>query len=116
MGSDSDDRKKRRRKRDEMSEESDDDSDEDDKPKRRGRPRAKGGIKGFTDAEVRRFIKSFKKFGRPRERLDASACDAELQEKSEHELAKLADMLLSQCATAQKEFEEKTAEEQAQEG
>ena len=42
------------------------DSDE-DKPKRRGRPRAgkQDNVKGFTNAEIRRFIKSFKKFGSP---------------------------------------------------
>lgn len=68
---DSDDgRKKRRgRKHEEESEESEDDSDE-DRPKKRGRPRAPGknGVKGFADAEVRRFVKSFKKFGHPKER------------------------------------------------
>ncbi|ELU11024.1 hypothetical protein CAPTEDRAFT_167753 [Capitella teleta] len=110
-----DDRKSRRRRRDDSTEDSDEDSD-DERPKRRGRPRAKGAVKGFSDAEVRRFIKSFKKFGRPRDRLDAISCDAELQEKSEHDLGRLADMLLSQCEVAMHEFEGKTAEEQAQEG
>ena len=42
------------------------DSDE-DRPKKRGRPRAgkQDNIRGFTNAEIRRFIKSFKKFGSP---------------------------------------------------
>lgn len=43
---------------------------DDDRPKKRGRPRAgkNDQIKGFTNAEIRRFIKSFKKFGDPSSR------------------------------------------------
>jgi chromodomain-helicase-DNA-binding protein 1 len=42
----------------------------DGKPRKRGRPKtvAKDMIKGFNGQEVRRFIKSFKKFGAPLER------------------------------------------------
>uniref|UniRef100_A0A672PBV0 Chromodomain-helicase-DNA-binding protein 2-like n=1 Tax=Sinocyclocheilus grahami TaxID=75366 RepID=A0A672PBV0_SINGR len=41
-----------------------DDSEDDKRPKRRGRPRArKNNVEGFTDAEIRRFIKAYKKFG-----------------------------------------------------
>ncbi|RXN11828.1 chromodomain-helicase-DNA-binding 1 [Labeo rohita] len=68
---------------------SDSDSVSDRKrPKKRGRPRTipRENIKGFTDAEIRRFIKSYKKFGGPLERLDAIARDAELVDKSEHDL------------------------------
>ena len=64
---DSDEEKRRRRrKKDDDSDDSDDDS-EDDKPKKRGRNR-KEQIGGCTDSEIRRFIKSFKKFPRPLER------------------------------------------------
>ena len=54
------------KKGDEEEESSDSDSDE-DRPKKRGRPRAgkHDTVKGFTNAEIRRFIKSFKKFGSP---------------------------------------------------
>lgn len=47
-----------------------DDSDDDRKPKRRGRPRSvrKDTVEGFTDAEIRRFIKAYKKFPTPLER------------------------------------------------
>uniref|UniRef100_A0A8C2C048 Chromodomain helicase DNA binding protein 2 n=1 Tax=Cyprinus carpio TaxID=7962 RepID=A0A8C2C048_CYPCA len=46
-----------------------DDSEDDKRPKRRGRPRArKNNVEGFTDAEIRRFIKAYKKFGAPLER------------------------------------------------
>lgn len=48
----------------------DDDQDNDsDKPRKRGRPRTVQDIKGFTNTEVRRFLKSMKKFGRPLERF-----------------------------------------------
>uniref|UniRef100_A0A672L281 Chromodomain-helicase-DNA-binding protein 1-like n=1 Tax=Sinocyclocheilus grahami TaxID=75366 RepID=A0A672L281_SINGR len=73
---------------------SDSDSVSDRKrPKKRGRPRTipRENIKGFTDAEIRRFIKSYKKFGGPLERLDAIARDAELVDKSEHDLRRLAE-------------------------
>lgn len=38
-------------------------------------------------------------------RLDAIACDAELQEKSEAELQRLADTLMAQCEDAAQQFE-----------
>eukprot|EP00794_Sanderia_malayensis_P009568 gene9568-10557_t len=81
-----------------------------DMPKRkRGRPRTvkRDEVEGFTDAEVRRFTKSYKKFARPRTRLDAIAADAELQEKSMAELTKLADLLHDGCENAIKEYQEK---------
>ena len=68
---DSDDertRKRHGRKGDDESESSDD-SDDGDRGKRRGRrPATKQAVKGFNNAEIRRFIKSFKKFGHPHER------------------------------------------------
>ena len=66
---DSDENKKKKKKKheDEDEDEESDEDQDDDEPKKRGRPPsgAKGKIRGFTDAEIRRFIKSFKKFGRP---------------------------------------------------
>uniref|UniRef100_A0A673I9Y0 Chromodomain-helicase-DNA-binding protein 1-like n=1 Tax=Sinocyclocheilus rhinocerous TaxID=307959 RepID=A0A673I9Y0_9TELE len=79
---------------------SDSDSVSDRKrPKKRGRPRTipRENIKGFTDAEIRRFIKSYKKFGGPLERLDAIARDAELVDKSEHDLRRLAETVHNGC-------------------
>ncbi|XP_050313166.1 chromodomain-helicase-DNA-binding protein 1 [Anthonomus grandis grandis] len=73
-------------------------SDE-DRPKKRGR-RPIGNrekIKNFTDAEIRRFVKSYKKFSAPLKRLEAVACDAELQEKPLTELKKLGEMLHERC-------------------
>uniref|UniRef100_A0A4W5NSC2 Chromodomain helicase DNA binding protein 1 n=1 Tax=Hucho hucho TaxID=62062 RepID=A0A4W5NSC2_9TELE len=65
------------------------------RPKKRGRPRTipRENIKGFSDTEIRRFVKSYKKFGGPLERLDAIARDAELVDKSEHDLKRLAEMV-----------------------
>ena len=63
--------KKKRKGKYEQDDESADESGEsgdDGMPKKRGRPKAKGALRGFTDAELRRFVKSFKKFGRPLER------------------------------------------------
>ena len=66
------DGKRKKGKYEDEDESSEDDSEDGEKvSKRRGRPRAdkKDQVKGFTDIELRRFIKSLKKFGRPKERL-----------------------------------------------
>uniref|UniRef100_A0AAQ4PUS1 Chromodomain helicase DNA binding protein 2 n=1 Tax=Gasterosteus aculeatus aculeatus TaxID=481459 RepID=A0AAQ4PUS1_GASAC len=71
-----------------------DDSDDDKKPKKRGRPRArKNNVEGFTDAEIRRFIKAYKKFGSPLERLEAIARDSELVDKSIADLKRLGELI-----------------------
>uniref|UniRef100_A0A669BZ73 Chromodomain helicase DNA binding protein 2 n=1 Tax=Oreochromis niloticus TaxID=8128 RepID=A0A669BZ73_ORENI len=73
-----------------------DDSDDDKKPKKRGRPRArKNNVEGFTDAEIRRFIKAYKKFGCPLERLEAIARDSELVDKSIADLKRLGELIHS---------------------
>ncbi|KAJ8281014.1 hypothetical protein GJAV_G00062350 [Gymnothorax javanicus] len=84
-----------------------DDSDDDKRPKRRGRPRArKNNVEGFTDAEIRRFIKAYKKFGAPLERLEGIARDAELVDKSIADLKRLGELVHSSCVTAVQEHEE----------
>ncbi|XP_018099831.1 chromodomain-helicase-DNA-binding protein 1 isoform X3 [Xenopus laevis] len=85
---------------------SDSDSMSDRKhPKKRGRPRTipRENIKGFSDAEIRRFIKSYKKFGGPLERLDAIARDAELVDKSETDLRRLGELVHNGCIKALKD-------------
>ncbi|KAJ1208478.1 hypothetical protein NDU88_003863, partial [Pleurodeles waltl] len=85
---------------------SDSDSLSDHKrPKKRGRPRTipRENIKGFSDAEIRRFIKSYKKFGCPLERLDAIARDSELVDKSETDLRRLGELVHSGCIKALKD-------------
>ncbi|XP_030181441.1 chromodomain-helicase-DNA-binding protein 1 isoform X3 [Lynx canadensis] len=75
------------------------------RPKKRGRPRTipRETIKGFSDAEIRRFIKSYKKFGGPLERLDAIARDAELVDKSETDLRRLGELVHNGCIKALKD-------------
>ncbi|XP_066991707.2 chromodomain-helicase-DNA-binding protein 1 isoform X2 [Anabrus simplex] len=94
-------RGKKRRKRHEDSESSEAGSDE-ERPKKRGRPPAtpREVIKGFTDAEIRRFVRSFKKFPAPLKRLEAIACDAELQEKPLPDLLRLGELIKERCAAA----------------
>uniref|UniRef100_A0A667ZBU6 Chromodomain helicase DNA binding protein 1 n=1 Tax=Myripristis murdjan TaxID=586833 RepID=A0A667ZBU6_9TELE len=90
---------------------SDSDSTSDRKrPKKRGRPRTipRENIKGFSDAEIRRFVKSYKKFGGPLERLDAIARDAELVDKSEHDLKRLAETVHNGCVLHQESMQENT--------
>ncbi|XP_055954070.1 chromodomain-helicase-DNA-binding protein 1-like isoform X2 [Argiope bruennichi] len=90
-----------------------DDSDE-DRPKKRGRPRIvkNEAIKDFTDAEIRRFLKSYKKFPSPLKRLDAIAMDAELQEKTFSDLKKLGELIKNSCDKAMKEHQEKAENEE----
>ncbi|XP_056334877.1 chromodomain-helicase-DNA-binding protein 2 isoform X3 [Danio aesculapii] len=88
-----------------------DDSEDDKRPKRRGRPRArKNNVEGFTDAEIRRFIKAYKKFGAPLERLEAIARDSELVEKSIADLKRLGELVHNSCVTAVQEHEEQLKE------
>ncbi|XP_060115774.1 chromodomain-helicase-DNA-binding protein 2 isoform X1 [Heteronotia binoei] len=106
--SDSDSEMKRKLQRSSGSESETEDSDDDKRPKRRGRPRSvrKDTVEGFTDSEIRRFIKAYKKFGVPLERLECIARDAELVDKSVADLKRLGDLLHNSCVSAMQEFEE----------
>ncbi|KAM4678151.1 chromodomain-helicase-DNA-binding protein 2 [Discoglossus pictus] len=110
--SESDLESKQKAQRSSGSESETDDSDDDKKPKRRGRPRSvrKDTVEGFTDAEIRRFIKAYKKFATPLERLECIARDAELVEKSVADLKRLGDLLHTSCSSAMQEFEEQLKE------
>lgn len=95
-------KKGKKRKKSDEAEQSDEqisDNSEDDRPKKRGRPPLKEKFSNFTDNELRRFIKSYKKFPAPLKRLEAIACDAELQEKPLNELKRVAEMLRERCIT-----------------
>ncbi|XP_021925185.1 chromodomain-helicase-DNA-binding protein 1 isoform X3 [Zootermopsis nevadensis] len=94
----------KRRKKTEESDSTEEGSDE-ERPRKRGRPRVtpRENIKGFTDQEIRRFVKSFKKFSAPLKRLEAVACDAELQEKPLAELRRLGELLRERCASSMTE-------------
>ncbi|CAI5792685.1 chromodomain-helicase-DNA-binding protein 2 isoform X1 [Podarcis lilfordi] len=92
------------------------DSDDDKRPKRRGRPRSvrKDTVEGFTDTEIRRFIKAYKKFGVPLERLECIARDAELVDKSVADLKRLGELLHNSCVSAMQEYEEHLKENPAE--
>ncbi|XP_033023929.1 chromodomain-helicase-DNA-binding protein 2-like isoform X2 [Lacerta agilis] len=92
------------------------DSDDDKRPKRRGRPRSvrKDMVEGFTDPEIRRFIKAYKKFGVPLERLECIARDAELVDKSVADLKRLGELLHNSCVSAMQEYEEHLKEHPAE--
>ncbi|XP_024942865.1 chromodomain-helicase-DNA-binding protein 1 isoform X3 [Cephus cinctus] len=94
---------------------SDVDGSDDDRPKKRGRPRVtpRENMKSFTDVEIRRFVKSYKKFGAPLKRLDDIAADAELQEKPMSELRYLGEQLRSRCEACITEFESTAKENKA---
>lgn len=98
-------KKRKRKSEDESDNESAGGSDE-DRPKKRGRPSLKEKLGTFTDAELRRFIKSYKKFPVPLKRLEAIACDAELQEKPLAELKRIAELLRNRCLNFLQEHKE----------
>lgn len=112
-------RGKRKRKRGEAILEdfdSDSDSADDDsgkKPKKRGRPKNNEISTKFTDAQIRKFIKSFKKFPLPLERLDLIAKDAELLSGGNNfdlnDLKKLGELLLKKLEVAKKESKSQAA-------
>ncbi|CAF0946058.1 unnamed protein product [Adineta steineri] len=54
----------------------------------------------FTTNEIRRFIKSFKKFSDPLHRLDLITMDAELEDKSRQDIEELANHLYNECLLA----------------
>jgi chromodomain-helicase-DNA-binding protein 1 len=93
-------RKKRKKEADESGGSSGEGEESDEeRPRKRGRPPLanRERIKNFTDVEIRRFVKSYKKFSAPLKRLEAVACDAELQEKPLQELKKLGELLHERC-------------------
>merc|ERR1719360_326695 len=62
-------------------------------------------IHGFTDMEIRRFIKSYKKFPMPLTRMDDIGEDAELTDKPVSDLVDLGRLLRQNCMEAMEEQE-----------
>merc|ERR1711892_730852 len=93
-----------KRKRGSQSEESDQEmSDMDDKsdPETPVKKKSKGDkIKGFNDGDIRRFIKSYKKFPLPLTRMSDIALDADLTEKPVGNLVDLGRLLRERCSEA----------------
>ncbi|CAB3408740.1 unnamed protein product [Caenorhabditis bovis] len=79
----------------------DDDDDEEESAKKK----RKKGIGSFTATEIKRFIKTVKKFSHPLERLEALAQDAEIEEHSSDEIKKLTEQFLEACKKASEEFD-----------
>lgn len=118
--SDGDGGKKSKKENDESGDSSmDGEESDEDKPRkreRRGRPPQREKLKNFTDAEIRRFVKSYKKFSVPLKRLEAVACDAELQEKPLAELRKLGEMLHERCVAFMNEQSKENQEANSADG
>ena len=73
-------------------------------------------IKYFNTSEVRRFVKSYKKFPCPLKKIDTVAQDAELEEKSRTHLVELAITIQNLCKASLMENEKfKDSETQDQE-
>merc|ERR1712080_546091 len=60
-----------------------------------------GALKGFSDGEIRRFVKSYKKFPLPLTRMEDIAMDADLTEKETSSLVELGRLLHESCVEAQ---------------
>lgn len=71
-------------------------------------------LKSFI-TQIRRFVKSYKKFPAPLKRLDDIAADAELQEKPMSELRFLGEQLKSRCEACLSEFESTAKENKGEE-
>ncbi|WKX89357.1 hypothetical protein Q1695_008755 [Nippostrongylus brasiliensis] len=87
-----------------------DGSDSEDETENSGRKKRKKAFGDFMGSEVKRFVRSFRKFAYPLQRLEALAQDAELEEHSTEELKKLAEALLDGCEKAEQEHDMKKNE------
>ncbi|CAD5210016.1 unnamed protein product [Bursaphelenchus xylophilus] len=72
-------------------------------------------IFNFTDKEVRRFMKSYRKFAYPLERLDSIAQDAELEDRSKSELSELAEEIKNRCIVATENYSNESKPEEENE-
>uniref|UniRef100_A0A1I7U6U6 Chromodomain-helicase-DNA-binding protein 1 n=1 Tax=Caenorhabditis tropicalis TaxID=1561998 RepID=A0A1I7U6U6_9PELO len=98
----------RQRKMPQIVEEEDEDGEEDEEEGSGGgggKKKRKKAIGNFTITEIKRFIKAFRKFSMPLERLEEIAQDAELEEHSTEELQKLVENLMEACKKAADEFD-----------
>merc|ERR1711953_96501 len=94
-------KKKKKRSRSGSSEgtgESKSDPDSEAQPKKKHRKN--GVLKEFNDGEIRRFVKSYKKFPLPLTRMEDIGCDAELRDKGTARLLELGRHLHERCVEA----------------
>merc|ERR1712168_974121 len=84
-----------KRKQSDSGDESKTDGESPQKKKKKGEK-----LKGFNDNEIRRFIKSYKKFAQPLTRMQDIAQDAELMDKQVNELVDLGRHVREVCESA----------------
>ncbi|EGT43478.1 hypothetical protein CAEBREN_09271 [Caenorhabditis brenneri] len=82
-----------------------DGEDDDEEEDGGGKKKKKKAMGNFNVSEVKRFIKAFRKFAMPLERLEEIAQDAELEEHSTEELMKLVESLTEACKKAADDFD-----------
>merc|ERR1711874_298204 len=75
-------------------------SDPDSEAQPRKKQRKNGVLKEFNDNEIRRFVKSYKKFPLPLTRMEDIGCDAELRDKGTASLLMLGRHLHERCVEA----------------
>uniref|UniRef100_A0AC35TH50 DNA helicase n=1 Tax=Rhabditophanes sp. KR3021 TaxID=114890 RepID=A0AC35TH50_9BILA len=80
-------------------------SDSEDDRKRKNSKKDKL-LLGFTTPELKKFFKSFRKFGFPLERIEQIAEDAELEDHSQSEVLLLANEILKLCEEATSNYPE----------
>jgi len=100
--------KRKRNKSNGESSEAEEKADDSETPPTKKRKDDK--IKGFNDAEIRRFIKSYKKFALPLTRMIDIAEDADLSEKPQANLVDLGRILRDRCVEALEQNENEKVE------
>merc|ERR1712130_803070 len=75
-------------------------SDPDSEAQPKKKQRKNGVLKEFNDNEIRRFVKSYKKFPLPLTRMEDIGCDAELRDKDTASLLMLGRHLHERCVEA----------------
>merc|ERR1711962_1492838 len=89
---------KKKRNRSGSSEGENSDPNSEAQPKKK--QKKNGVLKEFNDTEIRRFVKSYKKFPLPLTRMEDIGCDAELRDKGTANLVELGRLLHEQCVEA----------------
>merc|ERR1712142_1042044 len=102
--------KRKRNKSNGESSEAEEKAEADDSETPPTKKRKNDKIKGFNDAEIRRFIKSYKKFALPLTRMIDIAEDADLSEKPQANLVDLGRILRDRCVEALEQNENEKVE------
>jgi hypothetical protein len=78
------------------------DEEQETPPKKKSK-KGEDKIHGFTDNEIRRFVKSYKKYPLPLTRMEDIAEDADLTDKSVNDLVELGRRIRERCLAALEE-------------